>query len=75
MATKTFYVTRDMKSPSYPTRMLKAGDTVDLNGPQARLYRALGAISEAKPRVARAPVEEAAEPAKPARKRTTRRKK
>jgi hypothetical protein len=90
MATRTFYATRDMKNPTgYGTRMLRAGDPVDLNGPQARLYKALGVISPTKPTkadLAAPQVEAAVVPAittetvapkpKPApRKRTTRRKK
>ena len=50
MATKTFYATRDLKNPSYGTRMLKAGDPVELDGPKSRLYLALGAVSPTKPR-------------------------
>jgi hypothetical protein len=61
MATKTFYATKDLKNPSYGTRMLKAGDPVELDAPKARLYLALGAVSPMKPRAARA----AAEPAPP----------
>lgn len=49
MATKTFYVTRDMKHPLYRTRMLRAGDQLELDGPTARLYTALKAISPDKP--------------------------
>jgi hypothetical protein len=50
MATKTFYATRDLKNPSYGTRMLKAGDPVELDGPKARLYLALGAVTPKKPK-------------------------
>lgn len=53
MATKTFYATRDLKNPSYGTRMLKAGDPVKLDGPKARLYLALGAVSPDKPKGAK----------------------
>jgi hypothetical protein len=59
MATKTFYVTRDMKHPLYKTRMLRAGDQLQLDGPTARLYTALKAISleaPARAKVATAPV-------------------
>jgi hypothetical protein len=49
MATKTFYVTRDMKHPLYRTRMLRAGDQLELDGPTARLYRALNAVSDEPP--------------------------
>jgi hypothetical protein len=54
MATKTFYVTRDMKHPLYRTRMLRAGDQLELDGPTARLYRALNAVSDAPPAKAKA---------------------
>jgi hypothetical protein len=60
MATKTFYVTRDMKHPLYRTRMLRAGDQLELDGPTARLYRALNAVSDAPP--AKAKVETAPNP-------------
>jgi len=50
MATKRFYATRDLKNPSYGTRMLKAGDPVDLDGPKARLYLALGAVTATRPK-------------------------
>jgi hypothetical protein len=50
MPTKTFYATRDLKNPSYGTRMLKAGDPVELDGPKSRLYLALGAVSPDKPK-------------------------
>jgi hypothetical protein len=50
MATKTFYATRDLKNPSYGTRMLKAGDPVELDGPKSRLYLALGAVTATKPK-------------------------
>lgn len=53
MATKTFYATKDLKNPSYGTRMLKAGDPVELDGPKARLYLALGAVSPDAPKVAK----------------------
>lgn len=54
MATKTFYVTRDMKHPLYKTRMLRAGDELELDAPTARLYRALNAVSDAPPAKAKA---------------------
>jgi hypothetical protein len=51
MATKRFYATRDMKNPTnYGTRMLRAGDPVDLDGPKARLYLGLKAVTAQKPR-------------------------
>ena len=80
MATRTFYATRDMKNPTgYGTRMLKAGDPVDLTGPQARLYRAIGAVSPTKPtraELAQAEAVVTTETVAPKpRKRTARRKK
>jgi hypothetical protein len=68
MATKTFYVTRDMKHPLYRTRMLRAGDQLELDGPTARLYRALNAVSETSPpkaKVATAPEAPVAPPPAP----------
>lgn len=62
MATKQFYATRDFK---YGTRMMRAGDPVEMTAPNARLYRALNAISPTKPKSARA----AAPVRKPAAKR------
>jgi hypothetical protein len=56
MATKTFYVTRDMKHPFYRTRMLKAGQSLELDGPTANLYKRLNVISDTP--VAPAPVVE-----------------
>ena len=50
MATKRYYATRDLKNPGYGTRMLRAGDPLDLDGPKARLYLALGAVTETKPK-------------------------
>jgi len=54
MATKTFYATSDFKYPGYPTRMLRAGQPVELSAPLARLYQALGKITPDKPRTAQA---------------------
>jgi hypothetical protein len=42
MATKQFYATGSFK---YGTRMLSAGDPVQMDAPTARLYAALGKIS------------------------------
>lgn len=53
MATKQFYATGSFK---YATRMMKAGDPVEMDGPTARLYTALGKISPRAPKkVATAP--------------------
>lgn len=46
MATKQFYATGAFK---YNHRMLSAGDPVELDGPSARLFTALGKISPTKP--------------------------
>jgi hypothetical protein len=62
MATKQFYATKDFK---YGTRMMRAGDSVDLNSPAARLYLALGAVSPDRPRKT-ADVPSPAAPAAPA---------
>ena len=49
MAQQKLYATRDFKHPRYSTRMLRAGDPVELDGPTARLYTALGAVTDKKP--------------------------
>lgn len=80
MATKQFYATGAFK---YGTRMMQAGDPVTMDAPTARLFTALGKISATKPKGApqidetsRSEVETVpARAPKPARKRTTRRKK
>ncbi len=51
MATKQFYATRDFK---YKTRMLKAGEPVEIPGPEARLYVAMGHVTDEAPRPVRA---------------------
>ena len=58
MATKKFYATRDFK---YGTRMLRAGDLVEMTAPHAKLYQALSAISPTKPKAAKAAEPVAAE--------------
>jgi hypothetical protein len=47
MATKQFYATGSFK---YGTRMLSAGDPVEMPGPHARLYSKLGKVTDAKPK-------------------------
>jgi hypothetical protein len=78
MATKEFYAIRDFR---YGTRMLKAGDPVEMTGPHARMYTALNAISPKKPAKAVVPavttqnVEKPAAPKKAApRKRAAKKK-
>lgn len=77
MATKQVYAAKDFK---YGTRMMRAGDAVEMTAPQLRLYRALGAVTDARPRSpAKAPAETqevaASEAPAPApRKRTAKRK-
>ena len=66
MAKQQYYATRDFR---YQTRMLRAGDPVEMTGPVARLYRALGDVTLEKPKKAVAPKVEEAEteaPKKPA---------
>lgn len=50
MATKTLYVTKDMKDPIYRNRMLRAGQPLELDGPTQRLYLHLGLVTEQKPK-------------------------
>ena len=59
MATKTFYATGGLK---YGTRRLQAGDPVELTDPLARLYLALGKVTDKKPRTAAAAKAEVAAP-------------
>ena len=83
MAMRTLYATKDMRDPLYRTRMLKAGQPIELSGPDARLYLHLGVATDKKPARAQAPAAETetkaetpiAAPKKPARKRAARRKK
>jgi hypothetical protein len=69
MATKQYYATGSFR---YGTRMLSAGDPVELDAPSARLFTALNKITDQRPARARVsePVEEAPKP----RKRTRRAK-
>ena len=60
MATKTFYATGSFR---YGTRMLTAGDKVELDGPNARLFTALKKISPTAPKKAAAPAVPVAETA------------
>lgn len=49
MATKRFYATGDFR---YGTRMLRAGDPVDMDGPTAKVFFALNKISANNPKKA-----------------------
>ena len=77
MARQTFYVTREQKHPLYRTRMLTAGQELELDASAVRLYRQLGVdlSDEAPKRAAKAeapaPVEQedAPEPKRAPRKR------
>jgi hypothetical protein len=71
MATKQYYATGSFR---YGTRMLTAGDPVEMDAPTARLFTALNKITERRPanRKPTEPVEEAPKPAP--RKRTRRAK-
>jgi hypothetical protein len=57
MATKQFYATGSFK---YGTRMMQAGDAVEMDGPTARLFTALNKITDRAP-PSRKPVERTAE--------------
>lgn len=52
MANKTLYATCGLK---YGTRRLQAGDQVEMDAPSARLYLALGKVTEAAPAKRRLP--------------------
>lgn len=64
MAAKTYYATKDMRHPVYRTRMLKAGDEMEVSGPLGPAFLKMGLITDKAPRKA-APqaVETAEEPA------------
>lgn len=64
MATKQYYATGSFR---YGTRMLRAGDSVEMDAPTARLFTALNKISDQGPVKAAKPAEETP---KPPRKRT-----
>jgi hypothetical protein len=80
MVAKTYYAARDMRHPIYRTRMLKAGDELEISGPLGPAFVKMGHITEEKPRRAApkveaeapAPVDE--QPAKPKRKAPRRKK-
>jgi hypothetical protein len=61
MATKQYYATGSFR---YGTRMLTAGDPVEMDAPTARLFTALNKITERRPanRKPAAPVEEESKP-------------
>jgi hypothetical protein len=69
MATKQYYATGSFR---YGTRMLTAGDPVEMDAPTARLFTALNKITERRPanRKPAEPVEEEAKPQRTPRKRT-----
>lgn len=60
MATKQFYATGDFR---YGTRMLRAGEPVEMDAPNARLFSALGKITDQRPRAAAQPRAAAVQPA------------
>jgi hypothetical protein len=62
MAHKTFYVARDQRHPLYKTRMLTAGQELNLTASAARLFSQLGVdMSDEAPRKAAAPKAETVE--------------
>ena len=68
MATKQYYATGSFR---YGTRMLSAGDPVELDAPNARLFLALNKITDRRPARARVAetVEETVKPQRAPRKR------
>jgi len=66
MATKTFYATTGLK---YGTRHLKAGEPLELTDPLARLYLALGKVTDKRPRLTTAQKAETVEAPKAPRRR------
>ena len=80
MVAKTYYAARDMRHPIYRTRMLKAGDELEISGPLGPAFVKMGHITEEKPKrvapkaEAEAPAPVVEQPAKPKRKATRRKK-
>ena len=62
MATKQLYATGTFK---YQNRMLAAGDPVEMTAPHARLYAALGKVTDKRPRKAKVEAETVEASAKP----------
>lgn len=69
MATKTLTIVRP---GNYGTRMLKAGDTFEATSPEARLFLKLGWMKEGRQRPA--PVEAAAKPKAPSKRKAAAKK-
>jgi hypothetical protein len=84
MTRQTYYVTREQRHPLYRTRMLTAGQALELDSGAAALYRKLGVdMADEKPKGRARPLAEPAEEPKAAprqapkattRKRASRRK-
>lgn len=58
MVAKTYYATKDMRHPIYRTRMLKAGDEMDISGPLGPAFAKMGLITDVKPKRVKAPAAE-----------------
>jgi hypothetical protein len=63
MVAKTFYATKAMRHPIYRTRMLQAGDVVEMSGPLGPAFLKMGILTDKAPRRAAPKVE--ATPAEP----------
>jgi hypothetical protein len=63
MVAKTYYAARDMRHPIYRTRMLKAGDELEISGPLGPAFVKMGHITEEPPRKAAPKKAEAEAPA------------
>lgn len=72
MVAKTFYATRDMRHPVYRTRMLKAGDEMEISGPLGPAFVKMGIITDEKPKRAEPEATEAEK--KPVAKRAPRKR-
>lgn len=75
MVSKTYYATRDMRHPVYRTRMLKAGDEMEISGPLGPAFLKMGIITDKGPKKAAPKAEPKAEPVAPKAKRAPRRRK
>lgn len=49
MAIKTYHVLKDMRHPLYRTRMLRAGQPLELDASTANLYKRLNVIGDDPP--------------------------
>jgi DNA uptake protein ComE-like DNA-binding protein len=59
MVARTFYAAKAMRHPIYRTRMLQAGDVVEMSGPLGPAFLKMGILTDKAPRRAKAETAEA----------------